>query len=73
MKVDGSDLVQLTSTDGTALVQITWQTDANFTVFTAPWGITPDGKTISVASFADLVAGSNTDLNGELYLVRLTP
>ena len=39
----------------------------------APWGITPDGKTITVESDRDLVPGSNTGANSEIYLIKLHP
>ena len=39
----------------------------------APWGITSDGKTITVESDRDLVPGSNAAFNSEIYLVTLRP
>lgn len=108
MNLDGSDLVQLTSTvnpagagsvapwwtpdtktivfrgdgadgvfqlfrmngDGTNLVQVTCAPGA---FASAPWGITADGSTIPVESDADLVPGSNRDLDFEVYLLKLRP
>ena len=109
MNVDGSGLVQLTSTvnpngtgsyqpwwtadtktivflgdgsdgvtpqlfrmngDGTGIVQVTCAPPGTFT---SPWGITPDGRTISIESSGDLVPGSNSDLSPEIYLMRLRP
>jgi len=70
---DGSDGVTLQlfrmNGDGTRIVQVTYAPS----VLTSPWGITPDGKTISIESPSDLVPGSNSDLNFELYLMRLRP
>jgi len=109
MNVDGTGLVQLTSTvnpDGYGSYQPWWTPDTETIVFrgdgsdgvtpqlfrmngngtrvvqvtcgfggfgSSPWGITPDGKTISIESSSDLVPGSNSDLNFELYLMRLRP
>ena len=55
--------------DGTRIVQVTCVPGG----FTSPWGITPDGRTISIESSGDLVPGSNSDLGPELYLMRLRP
>jgi Tol biopolymer transport system component len=58
------------SGDGSGLEQITWNTGG---FGSAPWWISVDGKTIAVESDRDLVAGSNRDLNFEIYAIRLTP
>jgi Tol biopolymer transport system component len=64
---DGSLEVFRMSIDGTGLVQITSSSSG----FSAPWGISADGKTIAVHSSRSLVPGGNPDLNFEIYLVEL--
>jgi len=56
--------------DGTGLVQVTAGTGG---FGSAPWGITADGKSITVESDRDLVPGSNAAFNGEIYLIKLRP
>jgi Tol biopolymer transport system component len=56
--------------DGTGLVQVTAGTGG---FGSAPWGITSDGKSITVESDRDLVPGSNAGFNSEIYLIKLRP
>jgi TolB protein len=58
MNFDGSHLVQVTSTSSG---------------FTSPWDISSDGKTIAIESDQDLVPGSNTDHNDEIFQAKLVP
>jgi Tol biopolymer transport system component len=64
---DGSLEVFRMSIDGTGLVQVTSSSSG----FSAPWGISADGKTIAVHSNRSLVPGGNTDLNFEIDLIEL--
>ena len=57
MNIDASGLIQLTAGTGG--------------FGSAPWGISSDGKTISVESDRDLVPGSNSGGNLEIYLISL--
>ncbi|HTQ57522.1 MAG TPA: hypothetical protein VMI94_23795 [Bryobacteraceae bacterium] len=54
--------------NGTGLAQIT---AGNGGFGSAPWGMTADGKNITVESDRDLVPGGNAAANGEIYLVKL--
>jgi Tol biopolymer transport system component len=56
--------------DGSGLLQMTWNTGG---FGSAPWWISQDGKTMAVESDRDLVPGSNTDLNFEIYEIKLAP
>jgi hypothetical protein len=58
-------------TDGTHLVQVT--SSASGSGFSAPWDISGNGKTIAIESDRDLVPGSNTDHNFEIFLAKLVP
>lgn len=58
------------SLNGTGLAQITAGTGG---FGSAPWGITGDGKNIAVESDRDLVPGSNSGFNSEIYLIKLRP
>lgn len=56
--------------NGAGIVQVTAGTGG---FGSAPWGITADGKSITVESDRDLVPGSNAGFNGEIYLIKLRP
>lgn len=56
-------------TDGSHLVQVTSSSSG----FSAPWDISPDGKTIAIESDQDLVPGSNADHDFEIFLAKLVP
>lgn len=58
------------NSDGTGLVQLTC-TASGFG--STVWAITPNGKTMAIESDGDLVPGNNSDRNGEIFAMRITP
>ena len=67
---DGDYEVFRMNLNGTGLIQVTAGTGG---FGAAPWGITPDGKNITVESDRDLVPGGNPGFNSEIYLIKLRP
>ena len=65
---DGSLEVFRMNADGTHLAQVT----SSSAGFSAPWDMGP-GNVIAIESDQDLVPGSNSDHNFEVFLARLVP
>ena len=57
------------NSDGTGILQITYGAQAFGSV---AWGVTPNGKSLAVESDSDLVPGSNTSRNGEIFILKFT-
>jgi Tol biopolymer transport system component len=68
--LSGNNEIYSINANGTGILEITYGAGG---FGSSVWGITPNGKAIAVESDGDLVPGSNTDRNGEIFLLTFAP